>query len=132
MTYDKQMRIAVAEAQGWTGPWRFGNVHLHGTPPNADKPATDWTNDKHVPEKVDALVQALCNKITTLSAGIKSVRGLMNESQGVAGLHLNGTIATWEDLGEKGRSWEWIFAFHEAEREVPNEGAFLLQQQKEK
>lgn len=54
MTDNEQMRIAAAEAQGWSGPWRFGNSHLHGTPPNAEKPATDWTDDEHVPEKVDA------------------------------------------------------------------------------
>ena len=116
MTYDKQMRIAVAEAQGWTGPWRFGSVHLHGTPPNADKPATDWTNDKHVPEKVDALVHTLCIQIETLSAGIESVRELMNESRGVAGLHRNGAIASWEELEENGQFGEWLLPFNDAER----------------
>ena len=120
MTHDEKMRIEAAEAQGWSGPWRFGNTHLHGTPPHAEKPATDWTDDEHVPEKVDALVHRLCSQITTLAAGIEAVRALMNDSHGVAGLHLNGDVATWEELEENGRLWEWLISFNAAECVLPN------------
>ena len=122
MTHDEKMRIEAAEAQGWSGPWRFGNTHLHGTPPHAEKPATDWTDDEHVPEKVDALVHRLCSQITTLAAGIEAVRALMNDSHGVAGLHLNGDVATWEELEENGRLWEWLISFNAAECVLPNAG----------
>jgi len=121
MMYDEQMRIAAAEAQGWSGPWRFGSTHLHGTPPGAEKPVTDWTDDKHVPEKVDALVHRLCNQIDALAAGIEAVRAVMNESRGVSELHQNGLIATWEELEENGRYEEWLFPFNLAERVLPND-----------
>jgi len=120
MTHDNQMRIAAAEAQGWTGPWRFGSTHLHGTPPNAEKPATDWTNDEHVPEKVDALVHQLCNTIFALALGIEAVRSVINESAGVAGLHMNGDVAKWGDLEFGGRFDEWLSAFNGAEAWVQN------------
>jgi len=121
MNYRDQMRVAAAEAQGWTGPWRFGNTHLHGTPPNAEKPATGHMDDKHVPDGVDKLVVELCKKIDTLSLGIRSVRDLMNESTGVDGLHGNGDVATWEELEENGRLEEWLFLFNAAEREFAGE-----------
>jgi len=118
MKYKQQMRIEAAKAQGWSGPWRFGNEHLHGTPPNATQPATDWTDDKHVPESVDKLISSLCDKIKYLSDGIISVRQLMNESKGVSGLHLNGDIALWDELQEGGRFEEWLSSFNWAEQEI--------------
>ncbi len=45
-----------------------------------------------------------------LKNGIASVHALINESFGVAGLHLNGDIATWEELRTGGRFAEWLDA----------------------
>lgn len=39
------LRISAAEAQGWTGTWRFGNEHLHGTPPGKTPETCDRVND---------------------------------------------------------------------------------------
>ena len=47
--------------------------------------------------------------------GIESVRCLINNSSGVAGLHLNGDLAPWEDLQEGGHFETWLIAFNEAE-----------------
>jgi hypothetical protein len=109
----EQARIAAAETQGWTGPWRFGNEHLHGTPPSGVKKNHDGD---HVPEAVDRLVVELHDRIAVLSAGIAAVSGLIDESQGVAGLHLNGDVATWEELRQGGRFEEWLSDFDEALR----------------
>jgi hypothetical protein len=54
------------------------------------------------------------NKI--LKTGIKAVRDLMDSSQGVAGLHLNGDVAPWEEISEGGRFEEHLLAFNEAEK----------------
>ena len=50
-----------------------------------------------------------------LRAGIKAVRELIDESFGVAGLHLNGEIAPWDSLEQGGTFEEWMLAFSEAE-----------------
>jgi hypothetical protein len=54
------------------------------------------------------------NKI--LKTGIKAVRDLMDSSQGVAGLHLNGDVAPWEEISEGGQFEEHLLAFNEAEK----------------
>ncbi len=55
------------------------------------------------------------SELVVLEAGIRAVRGLMNESEGVIGLHLNGNIATWEELQEGGTYEEWLIDFNKAE-----------------
>ena len=121
MTQREKMRIAAAEAQGWSAPWRFGNNHLHGTPPNSDEPATGFIDDEHVPQKMDDIIHALCDRIDDLGSGINAVRDLMNESEGVAGLHKNGDVAKWEDLEDCGKFCEWLFLFNAAEKDLPND-----------
>lgn len=49
-----------------------------------------------------------------LRAGIKSVEGLINDSQGVYGLHLNGDCAPWETLRTGGQFEEWLLDFDKA------------------
>jgi hypothetical protein len=54
--------------------------------------------------------------VRELRAGIKAVRDLINESHGVTGLHLNGDVATWQELEEGGYSEEWLIDFNRAEK----------------
>lgn len=49
-----------------------------------------------------------------LVAGLKAVASLMSESEGVIGMHLNGKIATWDELLGN----EWLADFNEAMGEV--------------
>ena len=46
-----------------------------------------------------------------LSMGIAAVRNLINESQGVAGLHLNGDLALWCELRTGGQFEGWLLDF---------------------
>lgn len=110
---EQDLRIKAAEAQGWSGPWRFGNENLHGTPPSGQRQCRDGD---HVPEEVDRIIKGLCRKVDVLTEGIRAVRTLIDESQGVAGLHLNGDIAPWDELEEDGRYGDWLAAFADAER----------------
>jgi len=56
------------------------------------------------------------NKINAqLIRGIEAVRALINESYGVVGLHMNGDIATWDELQETGHYEEWLYEFNLAE-----------------
>ena len=50
-----------------------------------------------------------------LRKGIKAVRDLINESNGVDGLHKNGEICPWHDLEEGGTFEEWLLDFNLAE-----------------
>lgn len=50
-----------------------------------------------------------------LKAGIKAVRDLIDDSYGVSGLHLNGSVANWASLQEGGHFEDWLLAFNEAE-----------------
>lgn len=53
-------------------------------------------------------------RIERLTKGLRAVAGLMAESQGVAGLHLNGDIAAWDDLLQNA----WLEDYHEAMNEL--------------
>lgn len=107
----RESRISAAEAQGWTGPWRFGNEHLHGTPPCGKRKCEDGD---HVPEGVDNLIVALHKKIDAMADGLEAVALLIAESHGVCGLHLNGDVAPWDDLRTGGRFEGWLVAFDDA------------------
>jgi hypothetical protein len=50
-----------------------------------------------------------------LKEGIKCVRELIDDSSGVAGLHLNGVVSSWESLEEGGENEEWLMSFNDAE-----------------
>ena len=52
--------------------------------------------------------------ILKLVAGIKAVAGLMDNSSGVYGLHLNGDEAPWDELRTGGYMEEWLVEFDEA------------------
>lgn len=54
------------------------------------------------------------NKI--LKAGIKTVRELIDESDGVQGLHRDGTVAEWDELQSRGIYEHWLLKFNEAEK----------------
>lgn len=56
--------------------------------------------------------------IKKLIAGLHAVRGLINESEGVYGLHLNGDVSPWAELEQGGRYEEWLRDFNEAEDEI--------------
>lgn len=46
--------------------------------------------------------------IAILSRAVHSMAILMDESQGVAGLHKNGDVATWGELLRGGRFESWL------------------------
>lgn len=54
-----------------------------------------------------------------LVSGIEAVAALMDESSGVAGLHLNGDVAEWHSLRTGGHLENWLLAFDEAQAVFP-------------
>lgn len=64
-----------------------------------------------------AHVEALAAEIERLRAGLRAVSDLIDESHGVAGLHLNGAVAPWGDLRTGGRYEEWLVSFDDALKE---------------
>jgi hypothetical protein len=46
--------------------------------------------------------------------GLKAVQGLIEESRGICGLHLNGDEAPWDELRTGGRFEEWLLDFDKA------------------
>jgi hypothetical protein len=46
-----------------------------------------------------------------LRRALDAVQALIDESQGVCGLHLNGDIATWDELLQGGRFEGWLLDF---------------------
>ena len=107
-----QLRIKAAESAGWSGPWRFGSTHLHGTPPSGK--ATVREGD-HVPDIIDNIIKDLIGKIVALQYGIESIRGLMEKSDGVAGLPLIDGIVPWSELEYDGAHYEWLLNAMNAE-----------------
>jgi hypothetical protein len=55
------------------------------------------------------------DKGKTLEAGIKSVVELIDDSEGVYGLHLNGDGAPWDSLRTGGSFEEWLLDFDKAQ-----------------
>lgn len=46
--------------------------------------------------------------------GLLAVESLILESKGVAGLHLNGDLAGWDELRTGGRFEAWLYRFDDA------------------
>lgn len=54
-------------------------------------------------EKSESARNELIEEIEKLAKGLRAVESLIGESEGVAGYHKNGDIATWEELRTGGR-----------------------------
>lgn len=52
--------------------------------------------------------------LDSLQSLVGSVYGLIHESNGVYGLHLNGDSAPWSELTEGGHFEEWLLPLSEA------------------
>lgn len=52
--------------------------------------------------------------VDVLAKGLRAVESLINDSGGVTGLHLNGDVATWDELRTGGRYETWLTDFDEA------------------
>jgi hypothetical protein len=61
-------------------------------------------------------IERLTAEVSRLRAAIHSVEILMQSSEGVAGLHLNGDVAPWYELLPGGRFEEWLEGWKEVER----------------
>lgn len=58
--------------------------------------------------RIEALEAALDSCSAALQRLHTDIEALMADSEGVTGLHHNGDVATWEELGEGGRFSDWI------------------------
>lgn len=56
-------------------------------------------------DEVDCKLHQRTLLLTALSGLVEDIQGLMTESEGVAGMHLNGDVAPWEEL-EAGSRFE--------------------------
>ena len=55
--------------------------------------------------------EKLKSQIHKYQLAINAVQDLIDNSEGVSGLHLNGDIAEWHTLLEGGRFEEWLYEF---------------------
>jgi len=62
--------------------------------------------------------ESVKSTIEILKVGIEGVSNLIEHSNGVDGLHLNGDTAQWESLLEGGNLEEWLLDFSIAQGEV--------------
>lgn len=62
----------------------------------------------------DAIIAIEEYKRKKLVKGLLAVASLIHNSKGVAGLHLNGDVATWDELRTGGRFEEWLYEFDDA------------------
>ena len=63
---------------------------------------------------MQAKLDAQAEELATLRKGLEAVSALMKDSEGIAGLHVNGDIATWDELRTGGRFEEWLMDFDAA------------------
>jgi hypothetical protein len=69
---------------------------------------------EHIAECNAHPLHPMAVEIKKLRAGIAAVQKLIEESQGVDGLHLNGDVAAWDDLRSGGHFEEWLKDFDES------------------
>lgn len=68
---------------------------------------------KKLSGRVQMLERQRGKLLGALDGMLTDIHSLMAESYGVAGLHLNGDVATWDELSEGGR-FEWLMHISEA------------------
>jgi len=74
----------------------------HRAAGNIDKESAEfWTDLAQGEDATAAVLEALVAWADTMQAGIKAVAALIDESYGVAGYHLNGDVASWDELINK-------------------------------
>jgi len=65
-------------------------------------------------KRLEAKINAKEEECEGLHRALDAVQDLMDESDGVAGLHRNGDLAPWGELLEGGRFEEWLIAYSQA------------------
>lgn len=58
--------------------------------------------------------ETLCEMVISYYKAISDVQDLINETGGVYGLHLDGSLCPWGDLLKGGRYEEWLLSLSEA------------------
>lgn len=85
--------------------WLVGSLALiHGLDVADATPESVFQSCEDVTEERDRLRAELL----TARAGLMAVESLIEESQGVYGLHLNGYPAPWSEIRGDGRYCEWL------------------------
>ena len=84
----------------WVHYRRLGKKCLCGKETPRDLHGGKRFDAQQVTQKYEAVTCKHCMHeiILRQNSGIQAVQALIDESEGVAGLHLNGDVATWEDL----------------------------------
>lgn len=75
------------------------------------------TRNNEALREIEALKTARTELANALSELVGEIRQLASESCGVAGLHLNGDVATWEEILPGGR-FEWLGSLKRAESAI--------------
>ena len=63
---------------------------------------------------LEAALQRQAAELETCNKALLAVAALIDESEGVIGLHLNGDVALWKDLRTGGYFEDWLFDFDAA------------------
>lgn len=75
------------------GPWKVDRPYIRGAG-RAIASLESWRN-----EVEDAANARLIAAAPELLECLKHIQGIVSESQGVAGWHQNGQVASWDELG---------------------------------
>lgn len=73
--------------------------------------------DAELARQLEREVTALTAQLAEARRGLDAVADLINESSGVTGLHLNGDVASWDELRTGGRFEDWLIDFDAALQE---------------
>ena len=80
--------------------------------------------------EVTAERELFCKQTAVLWKAVRAMQDLIDQSQGVYGLHLNGDGAPWATLRKGGQFEEWLLDFDDALESADDEAQAALRREK--
>lgn len=95
-------------------------LRFQDCPEGTDEERTKVIQEEHRIEMASfqKQIEELTKTIDILGHGLREVQILLDHSEGVAGLHQNGDVASWGDLLKGGCCEGWLIGYSEALQEL--------------
>jgi predicted nuclease with TOPRIM domain len=119
---EKENAALRAEVEMFKERWELEQIRYEGISAANDELRARVERMENEYVELQNSKEALRARLALLEKGLMAVDGLISESRGVDGLHLNGDVALWEDLRTGGVYEEWLRDYDAALAALKEEG----------